>query len=45
MGRLARGRALDVFTYQGLFALQMAQRADTVQAVDSSAAALDTARA
>jgi 23S rRNA (cytosine1962-C5)-methyltransferase len=45
LGRLARGRALDVFTYQGLFALHMARRADTVQAVDSSAAALDAARA
>jgi len=44
MGRLARGRALDVFTYHGLFALQMAGRADAVQAVDSSAAALAAAR-
>jgi len=45
MGRLARGRALDVFTYHGLFALHMARRADAVQAVDSSASALDAARA
>ena len=44
MGRLARGRALDVFTYHGLFALQMAGRADGVQAVDASAAALTAAR-
>jgi 23S rRNA (cytosine1962-C5)-methyltransferase len=44
MGRLARGRALDVFTYQGHFALHMARRADSVQAIDSSAAALDAAR-
>ncbi len=45
MARLARGRALDVFTYQGLFALHMARRAQTVRAVDSSAAALHAARA
>ena len=44
MGRLARGRALDVFTYHGLFALQMAGRAEGVQAVDASAAALTAAR-
>jgi 23S rRNA (cytosine1962-C5)-methyltransferase len=44
-GRLARGRALDVFTYQGLFAMQMAQRADSVLAIDSSGSALDAARA
>ncbi|MBI3982508.1 MAG: class I SAM-dependent rRNA methyltransferase [Gemmatimonadetes bacterium] len=41
---LAAGRALDVFTYQGLFALHMARRASTVLAVDSSAAALEAAR-
>jgi 23S rRNA (cytosine1962-C5)-methyltransferase len=40
MGRLARGRGLDVFCYQGLFALHMAGRADHVLAVDSSAEAL-----
>ena len=45
MARLARGRALDVFTYQGLFALQMAHRAEAVRAVDSSAAALGAAHA
>lgn len=37
----ARGRALDLFTYQGLFALQMAERAESVVAVDSSAGALE----
>ncbi|HEX9579943.1 MAG TPA: class I SAM-dependent rRNA methyltransferase [Gemmatimonadales bacterium] len=41
---LARGRTLDVFTYQGLFALHMARRGAEVVAVDSSAPALDVAR-
>jgi 23S rRNA (cytosine1962-C5)-methyltransferase len=45
MQGLASGRALDVFTYQGLFALHMARRATGVLAVDSSAAALEAARA
>jgi len=45
MERVARGRALDVFTYQGLFAIHMAQRASSVLAIDSSAPALDVARA
>lgn len=40
-GRLARGRALDVFSYHGGFALQLARHADTVTAVDSSAPALE----
>jgi 23S rRNA (cytosine1962-C5)-methyltransferase len=39
-GTLAGGRALDVFSYQGGFALQLARRADSVLAVDSSEAAL-----
>jgi 23S rRNA (cytosine1962-C5)-methyltransferase len=39
-GEHARGRALDVFSYHGGFALQLARRAETVTAVDSSAAAL-----
>lgn len=43
MGALARGRALDVFCYHGLFALQMAARADSVLAIDSSADALAAA--
>ena len=41
MGKMAHGRALDLFTYQGLFALQMAQPAESVVAVDSSGAALE----
>lgn len=40
MRRLARGRALDVFTYHGLFALGMARGAEHVLAVDASAPAL-----
>ena len=40
-GSLARGRCLDVFSYHGGFALQLASAAETeVLAVDSSAAAL-----
>ncbi len=38
--RHAFGRALDVFTYQGGFALPLSQAADEVTAVDSSASAL-----
>jgi len=44
MGELARGSALDVFTYHGLFALHMARGASSVCAVDSSAPALEVAR-
>ena len=44
IGALARGRALDCFAYHGSFALHMARRADTVVAIDSSAAALERAR-
>ena len=40
VGSVARGRALDVFSYHGSFALHLAQRADSVRAVDSSTAAL-----
>ena len=40
-GRLAQGRALDVFSYHGGFTLQLARHADTVVAIDSSAAALE----
>ncbi|MEX0691408.1 MAG: class I SAM-dependent rRNA methyltransferase [Gemmatimonadales bacterium] len=43
MGALASGRALDVFTYHGLFALQMARSAASVLAIDSSAEALAAA--
>jgi 23S rRNA (cytosine1962-C5)-methyltransferase len=44
VGRLAQGEALDVFTYQGLFALHAAVRCPRVLAVDSSAAALARGR-
>jgi len=44
-GGYARGRALDCFTSTGGFALHMAGRCETVEAVDSSATALETARA
>lgn len=40
-GAHARGRALDLFTYHGSFALHLARRADSVVAVDSSAPALE----
>jgi 23S rRNA (cytosine1962-C5)-methyltransferase len=43
-GRYARGRGLDVFTYHGGFALQLARSCDTVLAVDSSAPALERVR-
>lgn len=37
---VARGRALDMFSYHGSFALHLARRADSVTAVDASAAAI-----
>ena len=40
-GASSRGRCLDVFSYHGGFALQLAKHAESVLAVDSSAAALD----
>ena len=40
IGELARGRALDCFSYHGSFALHLAQKADEVLAIDSSAQAL-----
>jgi len=40
IGELARGRALDCFSYHGSFALHLARRASHVTALDSSAAAL-----
>jgi 23S rRNA (cytosine1962-C5)-methyltransferase len=40
----ARGRALDVFSYHGSFALHLARGAESVTAVDSSADALARAR-
>jgi 23S rRNA (cytosine1962-C5)-methyltransferase len=44
VARYARGRAHDCFTSTGGFALHMAGRCESVEAVDSSAGALDTAR-
>lgn len=43
VGRVARGRALDCFSYHGSFALHLAQRADHVTALDASAHALTRA--
>src|SRR4030095_697193 len=40
IGDLARGRALDCFSYHGSFALHLARRADSVIALDASADAL-----
>jgi 23S rRNA (cytosine1962-C5)-methyltransferase len=40
IGERARGRALDCFSYHGSFALHLARRADSVIALDVSAAAL-----
>jgi 23S rRNA (cytosine1962-C5)-methyltransferase len=40
VGRIARGRALDCFSYHGSFALHLAQHAVDVTALDSSAHAL-----
>lgn len=42
---VARGRALDCFSYHGSFALHLAGPADTVTALDSSSPALERARA
>ena len=44
LGAMARGRALDCFSYHGSFALHLARSADQVIAVDSSADALARAR-
>lgn len=43
--RFAHGRVLDVFSSTGGFALHMAKRAESVEAVESSALAIETARA
>ncbi|WP_180539050.1 class I SAM-dependent rRNA methyltransferase [Nevskia soli] len=43
--RHGRGRALDCFTSTGGFALHLAKRCERVDALDSSAAAIETARA
>jgi 23S rRNA (cytosine1962-C5)-methyltransferase len=42
-GRIARGRALDCFSYHGSFALHLARRASHVTALDASAHALTRA--
>ncbi len=44
-GSIARGRALDCFSYHGSFALHLARQATSVIALDSSAAALARAQA
>jgi len=44
MGGLARGTALDCFSYHGSFALHLARRAERVMAIDSSSEALARAR-
>ena len=43
-GSVARGRALDCFSYHGSFALHLARKAERVTALDSSAAALARAK-
>lgn len=43
-GAVARGRALDCFSYHGSFALHLARHAGAVTALDISAAALERAR-
>ncbi|HUF26565.1 MAG TPA: class I SAM-dependent rRNA methyltransferase [Gemmatimonadaceae bacterium] len=44
IGAVARGRALDCFSYHGSFALHMARGAGEVVALDSSPAALERAK-
>jgi 23S rRNA (cytosine1962-C5)-methyltransferase len=43
-GRIARGRALDCFSYHGSFALHLARQADQVTSLDISAPALARGR-
>ena len=43
IGQLARGAALDCFSYHGSFALHVARNADSVIALDASAPALERA--
>ena len=45
VGEIARGRALDCFSYHGSFALHLARRAESVTAVDVSGDALHRAKA
>lgn len=44
-GRYASGRVLDIFSYAGGFALHAARKAATVECVDASGPALESARA
>lgn len=44
VGRVARGRALDCFSYHGSFALHLARGAEAVTSLDISAAALARGR-
>ncbi len=44
IGEVARGRALDCFSYHGSFALHLARHADSVIALDTSADALRRAQ-
>jgi 23S rRNA (cytosine1962-C5)-methyltransferase len=44
VGGVARGRALDVFSYHGSFALHLGRGAESVKAIDASAAALARVR-
>lgn len=44
VGRVARGRALDCFSYHGSFALHLARHAEHVTALDASEHALTRAR-
>lgn len=44
VGEVARGVALDVFSYHGSFAMHLARRATRVRAVDASAGALARVR-
>jgi 23S rRNA (cytosine1962-C5)-methyltransferase len=44
IGRVAKGRALDCFSYHGSFALHLARRAREVTSLDISAPALDRGR-
>lgn len=44
IGRVARGSALDCFSYHGSFALHLARNASHVSAVDASSTALERAR-
>ncbi|MBB6100107.1 23S rRNA (cytosine1962-C5)-methyltransferase [Deinobacterium chartae] len=44
LGSVARGRAIDVFSYHGSFALHLAGKVDHLECVDVSAPALEGAR-